>query len=122
VRWFGTVRGRLGILPSNGWLLYVTGGFAYGDVGVESSLFVQGGNCARASCGSGLARSVSTGWAAGAGFEYALTSKLSLKAEYLRVDLGSLNLSYPLTLTVAQYNVRADFAEDIVRAGFNYKF
>jgi outer membrane immunogenic protein len=111
-RWFGTIRGRLGVLPANGLLLYVTGGFAYGDVGVKSSFIVQGGDCARASCGEGSSRSVSTGWALGAGFEYALTSKLSLKAEYLRVDLGSLNLTYPLTLTVTQYNVRADFAED----------
>jgi outer membrane immunogenic protein len=30
--WFGTVRGRLGVLPMNNLLLYVTGGFAYGDV------------------------------------------------------------------------------------------
>jgi opacity protein-like surface antigen len=31
LHWFGTVRGRLGVLPMNNLLLYATGGFAYGD-------------------------------------------------------------------------------------------
>ena len=30
--WFGTVRARLGVEPSDHWLLYVTGGLAYGEV------------------------------------------------------------------------------------------
>src|SRR5580704_15823836 len=30
--WFGTVRARLGIEPSDHWLLYVTGGLAYGEI------------------------------------------------------------------------------------------
>ena len=30
--WFGTLRGRLGVLPAERWLLYVTGGLAFGEV------------------------------------------------------------------------------------------
>ena len=36
LNWFGTLRGRVGILPTDRWLLYVTGGLAYGDL--ESSI------------------------------------------------------------------------------------
>ena len=35
IDWFGTVRGRLGFLPSSQSLIYVTGGLAYGHVAVS---------------------------------------------------------------------------------------
>ena len=35
LNWFGTLRGRVGILPTDRWLLYVTGGLAYGDLEFE---------------------------------------------------------------------------------------
>jgi len=43
IKWFGTLRGRLGWLPANNFLIYVTGGFAYGRVD-ESVGFTAGGN------------------------------------------------------------------------------
>jgi outer membrane immunogenic protein len=35
--WFGTVRGRLGVTPTATWLLYVTGGLAYGEVDANAA-------------------------------------------------------------------------------------
>src|SRR5205085_8924447 len=35
LKWFGTVRGRVGVTPVENWLLYVTGGFAYGGSSYE---------------------------------------------------------------------------------------
>ena len=32
LNWFGTLRGRLGVLPTDRFLLYVTGGLAYGEL------------------------------------------------------------------------------------------
>lgn len=38
VDWFGTVRARLGYLPANNFLIYGTGGFAYGNVQENASI------------------------------------------------------------------------------------
>ena len=41
--WFGTVRGRVGVLASPTWLFYVTGGLAYGEIKSSETLTVAGG-------------------------------------------------------------------------------
>lgn len=84
INWFGTVRGRIGytILPSL--LAYGTGGFAYGggsnNFGVAYSDFYDFGGAS-----SSFTR---TGWTAGGGLEWAMWNNISIKAEYLYVDLG----------------------------------
>lgn len=81
--WFGTVRGRVGyaVLPSL--LIYGAGGFAYGHVSNSYLIGYTNGFF------DGAARSdVNTGWAAGGGVEWAFMPNLSLRAEYLYVDLG----------------------------------
>lgn len=102
LRWLGTVRGRLGY-AWNGFLPYVTGGLAVGDVrgSVVTPLAAATGTDTR------------TGWTVGAGLEYSLTRNLSLKAEYLFVDLGS---------SAAIPGDSVDFASHIVRAGLNWRF
>ncbi len=72
----GTVRGRIGY-AFNQIMPYVTGGWAYGDHD-------------------------SSGYAIGGGFEYRILPTLSVKAEYLHVEL--------------------DHPDDIVRAGINFHF
>jgi outer membrane immunogenic protein len=53
------------------------------------------------------------GWTAGAGVEYAFNNYLSVKAEYLYVNLG----------TQTQINVdNVKFNTNIVRAGINLHF
>ena len=38
--WFGTVRGRLGVLANPNWLFYATGGLAYGEVDTNTTFTV----------------------------------------------------------------------------------
>ena len=87
--WFGTLRGRLGIADAR-WLIYATGGWAFGHV--ESSTFVQfsaGGDTYTSSFSDTL-----SGWTAGGGFEYAFRDNWTVKGEVLWIDLGrSLRLA-----------------------------
>ena len=117
----GTVRARLGY----GWdrtLLYVTGGWAYGRV--ESTIDAGfNGDSDR----FGLARDVNkSGWTLGAGVEYAITNNLSIKTEYMYVDLGDKNLySRDYTYggsTVATARLDVETKVHVVRAGLNYRF
>jgi outer membrane immunogenic protein len=100
VDWFGTVRGRLGFLPTDRLLVYGTGGLAYGEVKENTSITTIGAgtnvtnggfgvSCvANQTCFAGSASGVRTGWTAGVGVEYAIWQNLTAKAEYLYVDLG----------------------------------
>jgi outer membrane immunogenic protein len=74
-----------------------------------------------------------TGWAVGAGLEYAIASNWSLKGEYLHYDMGSITYGttplastagfpFPGNVTVLNFASTANFKGDIVRAGINYKF
>jgi outer membrane immunogenic protein len=130
ISWFSTARGRVGY-ALNRLLIYGTGGLAYGEVRVGgtlmdsgTTLILCGPSCTPtpfSGSGSFNASSVNVGWTLGAGVEGALVDRWTWKAEYLYVDLGSLNLSAagPTPSTV---NVHAHFADNILRVGFNYKF
>lgn len=141
VDWFGTVRARLGYLPTNNLLTYATGGFAYGrvaDTGNDTFAvgITSGGagpfgfNCAAATpCFSGSSTTMATGWTLGAGFEYMLMRNWTLKAEYLYVNLGSHSLTQTATGIIAPATLPSSFnanynntAFNIVRAGINYHF
>jgi len=96
--WFGTTRGRVGFLLNPSWLLYATGGVAYGrleESGFGASVKVSG-----------------VGWAAGAGVQYALTPQWSIGAEYLHVELDHVISSGGDVTTKT----------DLGRATLNYKF
>ncbi len=122
--WFGTVRGRVGITPWNSFLLYATGGLAYGQVRDTGSVVnpsnpVLGGNFV------GAATQTRAGWTAGAGAEWMFARNLSFKVEYLHVDLGSTDVmwrditgNFPTSSLTYRYTNR----DDIVRAGLNYHF
>lgn len=131
IDYLGTARVRIGkALFNNRFVPYVTGGFAYGGVRSESAA-----NCA--ACGAGGTAAsfgyvspsqTQTGWTVGGGAEYALTSHLSVKAEYLYVDLGQVNLNYGGSTfagpgyTVYNANIDEKADANIVRVGFNWKF
>ena len=119
--YLGTVRARLGYLVTPQFLLFATGGLAYGDVksSVNAGYSVSGGG----PTGTFAASKTTTqaGWTAGAGVEYALNKNWSFKTEYLYVDLGSANL---LNGSVGglTYNLKVHTTDNIVRAGLNYTF
>lgn len=87
--WYGTARLRVG--QSIGQLLlYGTGGLAYGDVTSSGGMWMQTGwhHFHDSFDESGIR----VGWAAGAGAELAINERVSVKLEYLHIDLGSKDL------------------------------
>lgn len=128
VRWFGTVRPRLGFLPTDRLMMFVTGGLAYGQVNTSAGIndydYATG---ARLAGINGSKSETRAGYTVGGGIEYALTGNVSLKGEYSYVDLGSAthrfydnDVAYPgagLYVTV-----KDDVNFHVVRAGLNYKF
>jgi len=117
----GTVRGRVGYLATPSWLLYATGGLAYGETKLQTAF-------ACATCGPpantvNLTDNWQVGWTVGAGVEWRFAPQWSVKAEYLYVDLGNIsstiNYNYgPSSSLTSTYHER----DNIVRAGINYKF
>ena len=57
------------------------------------------------------------GWTAGVGLEAQATSNISIKAEYLYVDLGTQTYG---GLPIGSIDATQRFS--VVRAGLNYKF
>jgi len=142
VKWFGTVRGRLGYLPANNILVYATGGFAYGHIDQTVALNSQPGanlgsgvfayGCvAGPNCFLGSSSRTTTGWTVGGGAEYAVWSNVSVKAEYLYVNLGGSHALNVVTQSVGGFlgatpsSFTATFSRTdfhTVRAGLNWKF
>ena len=86
LRWFGTVRGNIGITTNmSEYLWYVTGGLAYGEIKTVENI-----------SGLGQAASlnftdVNTGFAVGAGVRGHIVGNWSWMVEYLYMDLGRIN-------------------------------
>jgi outer membrane immunogenic protein len=103
--WLSTVRGRVGYAFDR-FLPYLTAGFAIGDIAATIPAF-PGGTITTA------------GWTVGAGLEVGIVSNVSLKAEYLFVDLGSFNCGFNCAL-VGNGNV--SFYTNVFRGGLNVRF
>lgn len=86
LKWLGTLRGRVGILPMDRVLLYATGGLAYGNI--ESSYVTGINGQPLVALSSNTTRA---GWTVGAGAEGAIDRNWTIKLEYLYVDLGRFN-------------------------------
>jgi outer membrane immunogenic protein len=139
LKWFGTLRGRLGFLPTERILLYATGGLAYGRIDASylsgfSGFPLLGGSTS----------TTRVGWTVGAGVEGAIDSNWTWKAEYLYMDLGSYaaNLGTgtvgPVTTTTfvttqgptlqtttaatLAATTSSRFSDHIFRVGLNYRF
>jgi outer membrane immunogenic protein len=90
--YIGTVRGRLGFLATPSFLLYGTGGLAYGGASsrtIESTIDPNGAN--PAGIGGGPFSETRVGWTAGAGGEWMFAPNWSAKVEGLYYDLGHVN-------------------------------
>jgi outer membrane immunogenic protein len=103
--WLGTVRGRLGYAFDR-FLPFVTAGLAVGDI-KASTPFLPGGSTTTA------------GWTVGGGLEFAVVSNVTLKAEYLYVDLGSFNCGLNCGLPASG---NASFYSNLLRGGLNVRF
>ena len=93
--YIGTVRGRLGFAAAPAFLVYATGGLAYGRVSTSAGFSTV--NNAYPGIGltstwgtAGSTSSTRAGWTVGGGLEWMFRPRWSLKGEYLYYDLGSV--------------------------------
>ena len=107
----GTVRGRLG-LAMDRWLIYATGGLAYGNAYYQS-WYPYGVAGYYGTTSSGM----KIGYSVGAGVEYAIANNWSIKAEYLFTDIRRNNDGY---YAPAYWNRATQ--NHVVRLGVNYHF
>lgn len=125
IDFFGTLRGRVGGLLTDNFLLYATGGLAYANVqhdGNVNEFFNAPGTGRQFTASSSDLR---FGWTVGAGAEWAFTRNWSLKGEYLYYDLGHQTVtgrqSNPVNnVDLATYSFTT--RGNIGRVGLNYKF
>ena len=123
--WLGTFRGRVGVTPTSPLMVYATGGLAYGETKLGSNYICP--QCSPAPIPPVDTGHTSFGWTAGAGVEWAFAPQWSAKAEYLYVDLGSINNFISYGYNVANGGNSSTMTsttrdtENIVRFGVNYK-
>lgn len=125
LNWFGTIRGRLGYVPADKWLVYATGGLAVAKVKYSANTDFRPVGTEQ------YPNSVSDtkfGWTLGLGAEWAAFDKVSVKAEYLYYDLGDksdhANPSIPFGAGAPAFGMdhKWDTSGNIVRFGLNYNF
>ena len=110
---YGTARGRLGYAITPMFMIYATGGAAFGNVGSNAAVnpFFLG-------VGNNNGSSFRVGYAVGGGLEYAFTPNWSIKAEALyneiRSNQGGGGFGF------GNNNNRNSFV--VARLGVNYKF
>lgn len=126
IDYFGTLRGRIGDPMLGGRVMpYITGGFAYG--GVKALSGVACGSCLTGAGPYGNA-STQTGWTLGGGAEMMLTHHLSMKVEYLYVDLSQRQIGSAggqintFGGTVYNGKLSENANANILRVGMNYHF
>ena len=114
-----TVRGRLGYTWNN-LLLFGTGGAAFVETDNNRTIVLSPkvpaleGQTANSSSGS-------VGWSAGGGIEYAFTSNISAKIEYLFIDYNSTHDYYYSDIR-GDRHVTSETQIDTVRAALAYHF
>jgi len=126
--WLATVRGRLGWVWGN-LLFYGTGGAAWGHVNTTVTLNCLGaggrGNSVTLLTGTSSTSTTKAGWVAGLGAEGMLTKNLSVRAEWLHIDLGTISDSVT-TVGTALSTQTAVWSRteryDEFRVGVNYLF
>jgi outer membrane immunogenic protein len=126
-QWFGTTRVRLGTTTlSPNLLVYVTGGFAYGNENLTGLITAASGGPETFPFSS---NQTVFGYAVGGGGEWAFDRHWSVKAEYLFVQLGNAS-QQRLTTTVSGAGLPTDAMTlsvghdniSVARGGINYRF
>jgi outer membrane immunogenic protein len=102
--WLATARGRFGFAFDR-FLPFVTGGLAVGDINANVP-------------GLGSMTTTNAGWTVGGGLEVGLSKNWTAKAEYLYVNLGSMNCGTACTGTPSNVGLTTS----LVRGGVNFKF
>jgi outer membrane immunogenic protein len=123
--WLITLRGRIGYTATPYLLLYGTGGLALTDFSFASGYSDNANNgIVFGGTGFGEKSEVKAGWVVGGGGEWLLDGRWSIKAEYLYLDFGSMNVAVPLSNSPAFTQtmvVNADLSAQVARIGINFK-
>jgi len=115
IDWLATIRGRAGFTTGS-LLIYGAGGLAMAHAEATVT-FVDGTlDTPRSDSNTHL------GWVLGAGAEFKVTENMSLGAEYLHVDLGSEDYTFPGPGGGIDVLSESDLQIDIVRASLNLRF
>jgi outer membrane immunogenic protein len=128
---FGSFRGRVGFLATPTWLIYGTGGLAFGQV--KDTLSVVSCDCNDEDLDERIlplsARSIESntaklGYTVGGGLEWMFAPSWSVKAEYQYIDLGSTRLFVTSDNSADHAEATANFDHKYhtVRFGLNYHF
>jgi outer membrane immunogenic protein len=122
-RWVGTFRPRLGYAADN-WLLYVTGGLAFGgfDHSYRETIVAADVLVADRSVSGSKTK---IGWTVGGGFELGFTRNWSLGLEYLYMQFEKTTLTLPPVVfdgNVFTSKVSFDDSSHVLRAKLNYRF
>ncbi len=123
--YLGTVRGRVGYLFTPTFLLYATGGLAYGQANL--SLTAYGPTWATPMFGAQTFSDTRVGWTVGGGVEWMFMPHWSAKLEYLYYDLGSAQTpaiiyAYGAASNISSIAAQHRFDGNVVRVGVNYHF
>jgi len=119
--WFGTVRARLGVEPTSNWLLYVTGGLAYGEI--RSTLNTAAlTTTGVATATTATVNNTRAGWTVGVGSEWMFAKQWSAKVEYLYMDFGHFTDGFIGAGSFATVAINSHVTDNVVRAGVNYHF
>jgi outer membrane immunogenic protein len=122
--WLATVRGRVGFAADR-ILVYVTGGAAFANMNFSQSYSDDLGGSSTPLTNFSIS-STKTGYAAGAGLEYAVTNNWSVRGEYLyAAGFSALGGSYLPIATTGNSDLHSGSAKlniSLARFGLNYKF
>jgi len=121
IDWFGTFRGRFGLMIGEGAMVYGTAGLAYADI--SHKIFdpgAPGGTFRQKDDGWEF------GWTIGGGVELLRDSRWMVRAEALYVDLGEETHKYTIRgggcVGVCTERVKWDDSFWVARVGLSYKF
>jgi|RhiMethySRZTD1v2_1073278.scaffolds.fasta_scaffold330730_2 outer membrane immunogenic protein len=117
INWFGTIRARLGYLLTPTTMIYGTGGLAYGEVRSQLSFPFTSGAPLRFVAVDTHTR---YGYSAGGGIEHKIAPNVSVKAEYLYVNLGNHSNSFLIDGDTYTWRERADL--HTARIGVNVQY
>jgi len=117
ISWIGTFRGRFCVAFDRA-LIYATGGFAYGAVGIH-----QAHNFVAVRYSSSSSATLN-GWTFGGGLEWAFAGNWSTKIEGLYYDLGTISTVAAAAPLVTRFvdGKNFDARGAIIRAGLNWRF
>ncbi len=119
INWFGTLRGRIGVVGDQNFLVFATGGLAYGaiDHTARDSL-APGGPFSQTDSDTEI------GWTAGGGIEYLLSDRWAFRADALYVDFGSEDHTYTAGGCGELCTARLSWDDNfwVARVGLTYLF